>query len=147
MTKQEFVDTLRRSISGVDDYNFVNETVEYYQDYIEKNLRMGRSEVDIMNELGDPKLIAKSILASKSVIDDGATSEETTGADRSEDRRVIYSRNGKNIVVPAWLAKVIGGVVVVVGAVLVLKLLSFLFPIILVGAGAYFIYRFIRENF
>ena len=35
MSKQEFLDQLRRSISSINDYEFVNETVAYYEGYIE----------------------------------------------------------------------------------------------------------------
>lgn len=147
MTKQEFVETLRRSISSVDDYRFVNDTVDYYQDYIEKNIRMGRSEGDILNELGNPKLIAKSILASKSATVESDASENSKEKKDSSERRVVYSRNGKNIILPTWLAKLLGGVVAVGGIVLLCIVARFLLPIIIVGVGAIFIYRFIRDNF
>lgn len=36
--------------------------VQYYRNYIEEEQRKGRSEDDILNELGDPHLIARTLL-------------------------------------------------------------------------------------
>ncbi len=146
MTKIEFVDTLRRNISSVNDYAFVNETVEYYQSYIESAIRQGRDEEDVMEELGDPRLIAKSILASRGI---GSASEITDeDVQGTDDNKVhINTRSGKQFAIPAWLAKVgviaaTVAIVVVVGAIAI-KLL----PVICVGILAVLIYRFFRDNF
>ena len=63
MNKLQFVELMRRSLSSIDDYTFVNDTVAYYENYIETQMRTGKSEEQVMQELGDPRLIAKSILA------------------------------------------------------------------------------------
>ena len=36
--------------------------LRYYDDYIRSERQKGRSEADIMEELGDPRLIARTIL-------------------------------------------------------------------------------------
>ncbi len=56
---------LRRHISEVGDPGFINDTVAYYQDYIDTAMRKGRTEEDVLSELGDPRHIAKSIVASR----------------------------------------------------------------------------------
>ncbi len=146
MNKIEFVDTLRRSISSVGDYAFVNETIDYYQNYIETAIRQGRSEEEVMEELGDPRLIAKSILASRGVAGATETVEEDNVA-RESNKVHISTRSGRQFVVPAWLVRagLIAGtiaIVVLVGA-LAIKLL----PVICVGVLAVLIYRFFRDNF
>lgn len=146
MNKTEFVETLRRNISSVGDYNFVNETVDYYQNYIESAMRQGRTEEDVMAELGDPRLIAKSILASRGM---GQTVDEKENdeTEASNNRVTINTRGGRQFMIPAWLAKagIIAAtiaIVVVVGAIAI-KLL----PVICVGILAVLIYRFFRDNF
>ena len=67
MEKMEFLNVLRIHIQGVDDIAFVNDTMNYYENYIETEIRKGKSEEEVINKLGDPRLIAKSILASRSV--------------------------------------------------------------------------------
>lgn len=42
MTKLEFTESIRRNIASVGDYNFINDTVEYYQNYIETAVAKGR---------------------------------------------------------------------------------------------------------
>lgn len=146
MNKTEFVDTLRRSISSVSDYAFVNETIDYYQNYIETAIRQGRSEEEVMEELGDPRLIAKSILASRGIGNVSDTMEEDA-VSNDANKVHISTRSGKQFMVPVWLAKVglvagLVAVVVLVGA-LAIKLL----PVICVGVLAVLIYRFFRDNF
>lgn len=146
MNKVEFVDSLRRSISAVGDYNFINETVEYYQSYIETEVRKGKSEAEVLSELGDPKLIAKSILASKGIGGAGVTEEEKTESPEG-DKVTINTRRGKQFVMPLWMIKGLG-IATIVGVVALLGLIiKALWPIIFVGAAAVLIYKFIRDNF
>lgn len=146
MTKNEFIETLRRSISTECDYTFVNETIDYYQNYIESAIRQGRTEEDVMNELGNPRLIAKSILASRGI--NGASETRDEDVPVAEANKVhINTRRGRQFAVPVWLAKVGAitagiGIVAIAGAIAI-KLL----PVICVGILAILIYRFFRDNF
>lgn len=62
MTQTEFLDTLRRALNGKADPGVVSENLSYYRSYISDELRKGRSETEILEELGDPRLIARTIL-------------------------------------------------------------------------------------
>ena len=75
MNKTEYIDMLRRHISEVGDPAFINDTVEYYRDYIDTAIRKGQSEADVLASLGDPRLIAKSIVASRDNIPEGTYRE------------------------------------------------------------------------
>ena len=61
MNRFEFTEVLRKSLSGRVDYRVVNENVAYYENYIDTEMRKGRSEEDVLGELGDPRLLAKTI--------------------------------------------------------------------------------------
>ncbi len=63
MTQQEFLTELRRSLSGRLPAGEVDEHVNYYADYIDMQRKKGTSEEQVIAELGDPRLIAKSILS------------------------------------------------------------------------------------
>ena len=39
MNKQDFIRTLRQNLSGMTDYEYVNDTVSYYENYIETEIR------------------------------------------------------------------------------------------------------------
>ena len=62
MNKKEFLDILYEQLSGQMLEGNVAAHVQYYRNYIEEEQRKGRSEDDILNELGDPHLIARTLL-------------------------------------------------------------------------------------
>lgn len=62
-TKQEFIDGLRRALTGRINQQEVEEHIRYYDEYITAEMRMGRAEADVLKELGEPRLIAMSICA------------------------------------------------------------------------------------
>lgn len=146
MTKIEFTETLRRSISAVNDYKFVNDTVDYYLNYIETEVRKGRTEEDVLTELGDPRLIAKSILASKG-IGNRTVEEEETGPTAEKETVSFTTKRGKQLVMPVWAAKGLGIVAGVTAIAVVGFIAVKLLPVICVGVAAVLIYRFIKENF
>ena len=61
MTKQDFLIQLQRELNGkIGSQNAVS-FVEYYQEYIEIELRKGQSVEEVMEKLRNPRLIACSI--------------------------------------------------------------------------------------
>ncbi len=40
----------------------LNENMRYYEEYIHSQVRSGKTEQEVLNELGDPRLIAKTII-------------------------------------------------------------------------------------
>lgn len=65
MTKQEFLDELRQSLSGEVSSEAIMDSYRYYSTYIEDEMRNGKSEVQVVEELGRPALIARSIIAAQ----------------------------------------------------------------------------------
>lgn len=62
-TKQEFIDSLRRALTGKIGQGEIEEHIQYYEDYITAETRIKGSEQEVLNVLGNPKLIAMSICA------------------------------------------------------------------------------------
>lgn len=80
MNKEDFLVTLREHLSGeLPDYE-IESNIRYYEEYI--SATDGKQEEEKLNELGDPRLIAKTI------IDAYNASKETAGHTR------YYSGNG-----------------------------------------------------
>ena len=152
MNKQEFIATLRRELSGIPDYEYINDTVSYYENYIESEIRQGSNEEDVLASLGDARLIAKSIRTSKKA---GSKSqsynqEQVNSEDDIENRTT--SSTGLTLLnrflnLPVWLQRATGGIVVAGVVILSVALLNWLFPVILVGGIAYIFYKFFRDNF
>ncbi len=76
MTKQEFLSGLETALSGEVSQQVFLENMQYYRGYIEEELRKGRSEGEVLEELGSPRLIARTII-------DAAEAEEEAETGRS----------------------------------------------------------------
>lgn len=61
MTRTDFLNKLQEGLSGEVSQQVVRETVEYYNRYINEAMAEGRTEEQIMEELGPVQLIIKSI--------------------------------------------------------------------------------------
>lgn len=62
MSKEEFLRGLDNALSGNVPPSVVRDNLRYYDDYIRSERQKGRTEADIMEELGDPRLIARTIM-------------------------------------------------------------------------------------
>lgn len=62
MDRNEFVSTLRAVLSGEVPASIVEDNVRYYDSYISQEIAGGKSEQEVLESLGDPRLIAKTII-------------------------------------------------------------------------------------
>ena len=62
MNKQDFIDRLRMALNGRVSPGLVMDNVNYYEDYINTEVRKGRTEEEVLESLGDPRLIARTII-------------------------------------------------------------------------------------
>ena len=62
MTRHAFISGLREALIGEIPPEEIEENIRFYNNYIDQELRKGRSEEDIFAELGDPRLIARTIM-------------------------------------------------------------------------------------
>ena len=146
MNKQEFIDSLRRNLSSIGDYNFVNDTISYYENYIETQIRMGQTEEQVMQQLGDPRLIAKSIKATHISEEDDEQSgyqefEQNKYSGRHHFADTMLRFNGKQIRMPSWLLKAMTIIVLLFVFFVIFTVLRWLSPFIFMGLVAYWVYR------
>lgn len=135
MGKQEFLDKLRLALNGRVDSEKVADTLKYYEDYISAEVRMGRSEEDVMGALGDPRLIARTIIET-----DGGQAVDTAGRQRDTDE--VQDRIHT---VPGWVWLVVLIVVAVLILSVVFKVLSFFMPVIIIILLVSFLVKFFRD--
>lgn len=62
MNRSEFLTELRIALQGEISQIKVNENLHYYENYIVEESRKGRMEEQVIEELGSPRLIAKTII-------------------------------------------------------------------------------------
>ena len=70
MKRSEFLTELREDLAFELPERLVKENVDYYNNYISEEVRAGKSEQQVLEDLGDPRLIARSVIdAAKSGAD------------------------------------------------------------------------------
>ena len=135
MDKTEFIEKLQRALAGGLSSSQVAENVSYYQEYIDSQIRKGYSEAEVMEQLGDPRLLAKSIIEAnkRAGASYGSNREydEEMPADAQDRNRDRADGDGRLVMLPGWLVMLIITVVVVVIIGLATSLLAFFSPVII----------------
>ena len=123
MSQKEFLEELRTALSGKLSAQAVLENIEYYRNYIEGEVRSGKSEAQVLEMLGDPWILAAG------GSDYGAYGEETGRQDM----------HFQELRFPWWkialiILAVILGIVLVISVItgLIRLLLPVLVPILIV---------------
>ena len=62
MTKREFLDKMREALSNDLAEPAVRENIEYYDVYMTDEIERGRSEEELVEEMWDPWMIARTII-------------------------------------------------------------------------------------
>lgn len=62
MDRNEFITNLQRHLTGKVSVEKLKELTGYYCDYIDAEIRKGKSEEEVLDSLGDPRLLAKTIV-------------------------------------------------------------------------------------
>lgn len=139
MNKQEFLEKLRMALSGKVSPSVVAENVNYYEDYINVEIRKGRTEEEVLNELGDPRLIARTIVSTSGNVSDGYYRQAG-----SEDYRTSGGSN-RSLRVPGWVFLIVILVVVVLVLGMVFSVLTYLLPILLPILVVLFLVKLFRD--
>lgn len=151
MTKGEFLERLRQALANDLSGPVIQDNVRYYDSYISEEVRNGRSETAVIDELGDPWAIAKTIIESEGA--KGGSYEEYT----YEPGRQSYEREQKGrsphvhvFGIDSWWKKlllVLGliGVVMLVIAVIG-GIFSILAPLIVPVLVIAFVFRILGDR-
>lgn len=128
MNKQEFLNILRISLNGKIGYSSVEEHISFYENYINTQIRLGKREQDVLDELGDPRLIARSIL-------EAANAEETIENNMRDQKETDRSERKKfRLPVWFWIFIIVFFIVLILCAVfsILWSLLPIILPVFLV---------------
>lgn len=64
MRKTEFLQELREALDGEVSASVIQSNISYYDQYIRQEAAKGRREEEVIEEIGSPRLIAKTIIDS-----------------------------------------------------------------------------------
>lgn len=123
MDRYEFVSTLRASLMGKVPDPVVEDNVRYYEGYISQEIAGGKSEREVLDALGDPRLIAKTIVDMQ-----GDPAEEVYTEYRQESAsRSQYGQESGN----PWYSRVLMIVLLILILTAVFSFLSWILPVVL----------------
>lgn len=144
MDRIEFVDKLQHALSGGLGSALVAENVQYYREYIDVEIRKGRSEEEVIGSLGDPRLLAKSI------IEANKRTGQNEGTNQNYDEETPESGYGSQeaaqgaVHVPGWLILLIVVVVLLLIIGVAFSVISFLAPVIIPVLVVLLVINFIK---
>ena len=145
MNKEEFLRGLVNALSGNVPPQVVRDQLRYYDDYIRSERQKGRTESEIMEELGDPRLIARTIMDTTP----GAAEGEYEGyhpfggftgnnerSSRQDEQQTAYGTYGANgnihyYNLNKWYWKVLAVVIVIAFFTLVLTIIGGLLTLVI----------------
>lgn len=155
MSRYEFIEKLRAALSGKATQSAINENIRYYEEYLDTEIRKGKREEDVIRELGDPRLLAKTIIeANKQSSQSRNYGEVYQNAEdyqsNAEYKNTHVYIRGKEYAVPKWgiiltLLLVAAIVIGVVGTVLSI-LLPIVVPVVLLLAAVKIVSILIRKS-
>ncbi len=128
MNKTEYVQIIEKALSGNVSPQELNDTVSYYRDYIDMEIRKGRSEQEVLEGLGNPRLLVKSIIAAK------GQRVESDEAERVQEK----NEQSAGVRIPLFVSII--GVVVLLGL-----LLHILLPVLIPVAIIFGLWSFIKK--
>jgi uncharacterized membrane protein len=158
MTRYEFIDRLRAALNGRIPTAQVTDTINYYEEYIVTEIRKGRTEEDVLASLGDPRLIAKTIIQTCPYAYETADETEYQNYQNNGDTGYGYDTtdygygttgnvNGrvKHTKLPGWLVTVLVILIFVLVIAIVYKVLYYFAPLIIVMAAVIFMVKLFRD--
>lgn len=157
MSKTEFLDILYNQLSGQMPEGSVAAHVQYYRNYIEDEQQKGRTETDILNDLGDPRLIARTLLDTEvgagnpqngstySAIYNEADSDYNK-YDSSDSARGHVKKHSFKLDLSTWYGKVAVILIAAVVLLLLVTILGILIPVVIVaGVIMYIVSQFRKQ--
>ncbi len=137
MTRVDFIEQLRQALQGNVNERTVQENVAYYNEYISEEVHKGKSEEEVLQMLGDPWVLAKTIIdaadgTDREVVYESGQDEyySTSGQKDGYDRQSIHVFG-----IDTWWKKLLLILFVVMVVVLVVAIVSgivsFLAPILI----------------
>ena len=125
MDRGEFLSNLRESLEGYIPMDEVEKNISFYRNYFDES---GKTDAEVIAELGDPRLIARTIIdaykASKGPMADHYTQQARSEYSReySESHGDSMSQNNDRRSGVAWYEKALAWIIIIFVLAVVLML-------------------------
>ena len=85
MTRAEFLQGLKTELEGRVPYSVIQENIRYYDSYILDEVNKGADEAEVIESLGGPKIIARTIVDAALDTEDRPDGYETYGSGKAQE--------------------------------------------------------------
>lgn len=96
MTRSEFLSQLRTALESELSSSAVQENVNYYNQYISEEIAKGKREEEILESLGDPWIIARTIIDAADGTDRATVYESGSSSYSSSGTQQNYQKKGNS---------------------------------------------------
>lgn len=132
MNKDEFLRILREQLSGELEEPQILVHVQYYAQYIGSETAKGYAEEDIIAALGDPRLIAKTLIDTKETASEAQGTYDQESSSGNTENAGPKEKKVRWLDLSTWYGKALMIVIAVVVIALVVTVLSALLPFLAV---------------
>ena len=137
MDRESYIRELRLALQGQISQENVNEHLRYYENYIIEESRKGRTEAQVIEDLGNPRLIAKTIIDTT----DKIYTEQSSQEGREEkSRKFKLFQYGKRVAFLVFLV-----LMLLLIAHVVIVLIPVFLPVLLITCVIYFLFFSTRK--
>lgn len=148
MNANEFLSKLEDALRGEVPASVLESNLRYYRGYIAEERGKGREEQEILDGLGDPRLIARTIIETQSA--DGSREdyresyqEADSGERYCEERRHVHTESWKISLIVILVLVVI---ILIVGSIFGLAVRILLSPVFWIALAIVFVLRFLSDR-
>lgn len=120
MNRDEFLNELMKYLSGLSE-NDKNDTISFYSNYFDEQMAAGRSEKEIIDELGSPRLLAKSIKDTKEAESASYSNYSHVESGNTESGTEYHFYDFKQV---GWKNKILAALILVLVIVLIATLIA-----------------------
>ncbi len=154
MNRTEFLSILQNQLAGNMQEGKAAAHVRYYEDYIQSQVRSGRSEQEVLEELGDPRLIAKTLIDAddRSVQEDYG--EYSSGGERYDggydngmgDQAKTEKHWKKVLDLSTWQGKAVVIIGAVIAIILIILVLGVVLPFFIILAVILYFLSWLKKR-
>ena len=125
MTRDEFLKELRMALQGQVSQAQVNEQLRYYENYIVEESRKGKTEEEVILSLGNPRLIAKTIIG---VSGDEFAWQAQEKETKKEKQKPFYFKRGRK---HSWFGRALATMILIALVIVLVRIGILLLPILI----------------
>ncbi len=144
MTKQDFLNALRLALGGKQSSGEIQEHINYYEEYINTEIRKGRDEEEVLASLGDPRLIARTIVQTADMKEEQCGEGNELEWDVRAQSEKYQVRKLSGLPGWIWLLLVLIIIFVILGAVF--SIVSALLPVAIPILIIWFVIKMFRDG-